>query len=320
MKRLVLLCSHTLYSKPLIAIASLLNKDFDEIILKNNSKFYKKYNQNKILNEIYSNPTGFKLLNKFTYESIASQINYKKEWNEVVKKIKFKKFFLFSKKDIIFCTTKDINKYYYLIYFGFQLFVIGYHHIPIVGFAQKKKLSNISNFNKLFLKHEFSKKHNFKEILEGVSFKTTNFPYLNKQKIINLELNNKNHNKYALIFHPGGSRGIISNPSDSKEKIYNVQEDMLHKLITPLIKNDFDIYIKVHPLRAKYHDSNDLNLIIKNSSLNQFATRIKIITANTSYFNYAKNAKFIFTLGSSSIYEIWLMGLENAYVINFFGN
>lgn len=320
MKRLVLLCTHTLYSKPLIALAYLLKDDFDEIIFRDNSKLFRTYNKNKILNEIYNNPTRFKILNDVTYEAVASQINYKKEWRKTLPKISFKKFFFFRRKDIIFCTTKDINKYYYLNYLGFKLFVIGYQHIPIVGIVKRIAISSRSISNNFFLNHYFSKKHNFNKILSKISFKTTNFPYLFKQ--INSIKDDKNiyKNNSALIFHPGGSRGVISNPNDSKETIYKIQETMFLKLLMPLINNNLDVYIKVHPLRAKYHDFEDIKFIILNSSLSKFSSRINIIPPDESYFSHAKNAKFIFTLGSSSIYEIWLMGLENAYVINFFGN
>ena len=320
MKRLILLCTHTLYSKPLIALAYLLKDDFDEIILRDNSKLFRTYNKYKILNEIYNNPTSFKNLNALTYEAVASQINYKKEWKKILPKISFKKFLLFRKNDVIFCTTKDISKYYYLNYLGFKLFVIGYQHIPIVGILKRSVITSRSISNNIFLNHNFSKRHNFNKILSKISFKTTNFPYLFKQIIPMQDVTNINKNNTALIFHPGGSRGVISNPNDSKETIYKHQEIMFLKLLMPLINNNIDVHIKVHPLRARYHDFHDIKSIILNSPLSKFSSHINIIPPDESYFNYAKNAKFIFTLGSSSIYEIWLMGLENAYVINFFGN
>ena len=126
----------------------------------------------------------------------------------------------------------------------------------------------------------------------------------------------------VLIFHPGGYRDIISSPGDNRSSCYKKQIYFFKKLCAPLIRNGFIPVVKVHPLRAKYHDFSDLKKIFNKIEIEEgFSNNsIKILKPNAWTWDIAFESSFVVTFGSSAVYEMWSAGIKNVYILDFMGS
>ncbi len=60
-------------------------------------------------------------------------------------------------------------------------------------------------------------------------------------------------NKKVLLLHPGGFRGVVSNPDDSEATCLANQAD-LYKAVLQCLPPGYSLGLKIHPLAAKWHD------------------------------------------------------------------
>ena len=125
----------------------------------------------------------------------------------------------------------------------------------------------------------------------------------------------------VLIFHPGGYRGVVSSLGDSKEACYMSQKLFIKRVCLPLVDQDLIPVIKVHPLRAKFHDIADLVLLAREVEEEAVIDRnsIQFLDAKDWYWDTAYQSKFILNFGSTSIFELWSAGMKNVYICNFEG-
>ena len=190
---------------------------------------------------------------------------------------------------------------------------LGYQHIPFTLFLGLEKKLKISN-NKLLEKNYFTNYHSFSKLLNNFDVIDSSFTYIDYLDNHNLINQKKN---FVLIFHPGGYRNIITKKNESKNNSYSKQNEFLTKICKPLLLNDLTPVIKIHPLCAQYHDYDDLKYLL--TKQNSLYNKIHLIRRDDTYVNYAKSSRFILTFGSSSLYELWSIGIKNAYVCNFLG-
>jgi hypothetical protein len=320
MKKILFYASHTLYYKVLIpVIIELVKKGHQVSVLSNRPNFYK-YTPKK-----YSHrPTSNNCINKHSIRYSASLINYLDEFKQIEKKIKYVFFNKIEKYDIIIGVIKDFEKVKNIKKNGVKkIYIVGYQHMPFLLSLNKKisdKNVNILN-KKLFLEdNQFSRLHRSKELVldkEVAGYIFVNFTYLDKiyQTLKNITQVKK---KYVLIFHPGGYRDVITKYGENKKNSYKKQKEFIKILCKPVFDKGLIPVLKVHPLFAKYHSFKDLN-IIKNDLVKEDKNYEKFIITEDIYWDYAIKSKFILTLGSSSLYELYAAGINNVVVINFFG-
>ena len=79
--------------------------------------------------------------------------------------------------------------------------------------------------------------------------------------------------------------------------------------------NDLTPVIKIHPLCAQYHDYDDLKYLL--TKQNSLYNKIHLIRRDDTYVNYAKSSRFILTFGSSSLYELWSIGIKMHMFVTF---
>lgn len=312
-KKVLFIQSQTLYLKSILPVANQLYKLNYELHFKINNFFYKNFSYEKNLQIISANPTNANIINIEIFNFISNIINLKFNWNIIRNKVKFIYFSRFTKYDLVIGTTKDIPLLIKYKKFS-KVCCLGYQHIPFTLFLNLGVKLNLSK-NKLNEKNQFTNFHKFHKLFKNYELMENTFTYINEPIKNKFNIKNK---KYVLIFHPGGYRNIITKFGENKKKSYDSQINFFIKICKILIANDFIPVIKIHPLCACYHDYEDVSFLLKTSKENKFQN-IKIIKRDEPYFEYAFLSKFILTFGSSSLYELWSVGIKNVMICNFFG-
>ena len=316
--------SHTLYYKSLLPLIIRLaaHPDMTVIVHQTHPNFYIytpfKYSKN---------PTKNTCINVHSLRYVSSILEMQSEFESIKSKIFFS--FLKSKakcSDVVIGTVKDLP---WLLKMkkkvGYQkILAMPYQHIPfLLSLTGSFKLlkSNKTHEGSLIESNGFFRRHNFKQIFnlpEVEDAMLVGFPHLDRYNGKPHFNNNSCEKKYVLIFHPGGYRGILTNPGDSRQVCYEKQSEFLERICKPIVDVGLIPVIKTHPLFARYHSKEDLDkilsqLIKKKSLYNQ----VEVI--DSSYWPYAFQSKIILTFGSSSIYELYSAGLYNVYICSFFG-
>lgn len=312
MKKVLFIQSQTLYLKSILPIAYELYKLNYSLNFKINKFFNINNNYKTNLKKISYKPTNANIINIEIFNFISKIINFNFDWNKINKEINFIFFTKLYKFDLVIGTTKDIPLLMKYKKFS-KICCLGYQHIPFTLFLGLEKKLKISN-NKLLEKNHFTNYHSFSKLLSNFEVIDSSFTYIDY--LDNYNFNNQKKN-FVLIFHPGGYRNIITKKNESKNNSYSKQNEFLTKICKPLLLNDLVPVIKIHPLCAQYHDYDDLKYLITNQ--NSLYNKIHLIRRDDTYVNYAKSSRFILTFGSSSLYELWSIGIKNAYVCNFLG-
>ncbi len=325
-KRILITHSHTLYAKVSIPLTLLLLENGHDVSYKVNRRtvagksfgFSKQY--------IKRNPTNVMITNPQSLDYVSGIINYRQEWRKTKSSVSYKNQDNPKQFDAIISTTKDIpylesvTKEYRI-----PVFAVGYHHLPyVLKISQKPKPVDVpADENSVFLSdNRFSEYHSFPQIIGGHKYCHVGFLYLDKLWVyLNSSEYHINKDKTVLVFHPGGFRGVFSEKGDSKAVCYASQKESFEKIFLPLLEAGFHPVIKVHPLRAVYHDYEDVAEIISDFEVSHGLKEgdIRILQPDEWYWDYAFKSSFILTFGSSSIYELWSAGLVNVFVCNFFG-
>jgi hypothetical protein len=282
--------------------------------------------------EIKSNPTGVATINRKSLEYVSRLINYHHEFSSVSGKVSYvirvRSYQDFDAVVSVAKTSRIDNLRRINSKFGVAAFALGYQHFPFfvkvnsdfrTHSTGKERDSVFFRDNPFTQHHEFA---GFSPSTDGLRFCC--FTYLDK---VYRDLSNSIHSSKSgspntvLVFHPGGYRGVVTQYGDSKRTSYAKQSAFIKKVCIPLVHSGFRPVIKVHPLRARYHDLSDLSEIIssleKDYSLESGS--ICCIAADSWYWQYAFESSFILVFGSSSLYELWSTGLKNVFVCNFEG-
>jgi hypothetical protein len=324
MRSILFIQSQTLYSKATIPVAiACANRGWDVTFQVNRPVIFGSsfgFSDNYIRN----NPTSVSVVNPQSLQYVAGLIGLGSEWNLVKKRINFSLVSSFFPKrfDVVIGTIKNMDVLQKISNKDINTFALGYQHLPVLVKVDKDISTNTINLDVqsiFFSDNEFSNDHKFNNIVKNYKTIFTNFTYLDvvpnqkKEKLL--------HNQ-VLIFHPGGYRNIISSPGDNKTVCYRKQKKFLQELCIPLINKGLTPIIKIHPLRARYHDLDDmekLSQIIERD--NQFPDgSIQILGPKESFWDVAFDSSFIITFGSSAIYELWSVGIKNVYIFDFIGS
>jgi hypothetical protein len=325
MKRILFLHSQTLHAKVTIPLAlCFASHGYGVSYLVNLPTFFGR-SFGFSARYIRANPTGVRIINPEALQFVARLVGYGDQWSKVRREIGYHLWRRFGQFDAIIATSKNIPWLRSIrAKHGTLSFAVGYEHIP---FAIKiddpfRSQSDPSELESVFLTdNAFSQAHRLQEILQSCGLHPCGFTYLDKV-YQRYNARDWSDERFVLVFHPGGYRRVITEPGDPRAVCYAKQRAFLERLCVPLLQAGFKPVVKIHPLRAKFHDLADVQGIVKDivreNGLD--AESIICIGPESWYWDYAFRSSFILTSGSSSIYELWSVGLRNVFVCDFEGS
>lgn len=319
--------SQTLYAKVTIPVAlALIDKGIDVSFEVNRPVLFgRSFGFSD--DAIKQGPTGVGILNPEAYDFVADLIGLGAEWRKVRHKVRYT---LIGERrarayDAIVGTTKNIAALHRLAAKNVPTFALGYQHLPVVahvrpaGTPGERQLDRRSVF---FSDNAFADQHDFKGIVAGCDTMLNAFTFLDAVHARRPAppANGSAGNK-LLIFHPGGYRSVISEPGDDRAHCLARQKSFMERLCLPAIAEGLAPIIKVHPLRARHHDIEDLAPLARDIEReNGLADgAIELIGPRGWFWDAAFASALILGFGSSSTYELWSAGLRNVYVGNFEG-
>jgi hypothetical protein len=266
-------------------------------------------------------PNSVIIVDRTALRYVAKLAGYEHDWGEVESQVQFVRRPSYSRYDGVVGTTKSMDALRQL-HANYQrpTFALGYQHIPFLAVINGRMPSKEHHVCDVFLgENTFAEFHNFADILDGCSLVPISFTYLDR--VYERRPVEVKSEPWAFIFHPGGCRNVVTRPGDSKTVCYARQRVFLERVCLPLIRAGLRPIIKVHPLRAKYHDLSHLRRITADLEHEHgfAAESILCLGPDVWYWDYAFRSSVILNYGSSSIYELWSAGVEQAVVCNFEG-
>jgi hypothetical protein len=324
MPKILFIHTQTLYAKATIPIALQCVKNGWDVTFHVNRPIILGRSAPLSEQDIKKRYTGVSILTPDAYRFISKIIALDNAWSLVAQDISYSFLakYLPSRFDVVVGAVKDIPLLRYLSKSGIPSFYVGYQHFPVFGRINGAlaQLDNEGTRTSIFFsENPFSKSHKFYEQVEGTSYRLCNFPHLDAVYRVNSATNEKDNT--VLIFHPGGYRGVLSEPGDDQATCYCAQKLFLEQVCIPLLEHGLKPLIKIHPLRALHHDLDDMEeLVSEFEDQYQFAKgAIELIGPTEWHWQKAFHASFILTFGSSAVYELWAAGLKNVLVCNFLG-
>lgn len=324
MNSLLFIHSQTLYSRVTIPMAlGCLEKGWDVTFLVNRPVLF---GRSAGFSEEFIKrcPTTVGVLNPEAYNFVADLIGMGDEWRAAQGKVRFSlSGAVYPKRfDAVIGTTKNMNMLHDFASKGIPSFALGYQHLPVftrVGGLLAGPKDDTSKQSVFFTNNAFSRQHDFGHLIQGCDFRLNAFTFLDvvhSSRPAEVE-----RNDLVLIFHPGGYRDVISTAGDNKDTCYVAQSLFLERLCIPLVEQGLTPVIKVHPLRAQYHDLEDLDVLVRQIECKYGLAdgSIELIGPKDWFWDVAFRSAFILTFGSSAIYELWSAGLKNVFVCNFEG-
>jgi len=316
--KVLIINSHTLYLKSTLPVAiAMLKMGWDVTFSREKFRLLDFWKKKKFHSYILNNPTSVEIINEEATSYVARIIGQEEEWNEYKSKVSYSFFAVLKQKkfDLVLATIKNRNQ----VINRKNVILLGYEHLPILGRFASEPIDNYVNRKTIFFSdNQFTLDHQFSEIFKNLNISLLTFPWLDKVIQTSYKRNRPKIKKKVLIFHPGGYRNVLSSPGDDKKICYASQENFIEKICIPLIDKGFYPIIKVHPLRAIYHDKDDLDLLTAKFN-SKYRNKIEILSADSWHWDHAYDSKFILTFGSSSIYDLWSAGIKNVFICNFFG-
>lgn len=197
------------------------------------------------------------------------------------------------------------------------MFALGYQHMPfVVSVGEPFREASGRRTSPLLERNPFTERHGFAEILAGSDAEPNGFTYLDR-----VPPSDDGRRDLALIFHPGGYRGVDSDPGDPRPVAYGKQLALLERACLPLLEVGLKPVVKVHPFRARFHDEDDVRAVFAELERRHglASGAVAVLGPHASYWPTARRSAVILNYGSSSLYELWSAGLRAAIVCNFEG-
>lgn len=325
MPSLLFLHSQTLYAKVTIPLAlACLEKGWEVTFQVNRPVFFGRsigFSEEMIKRR----PTRVGVLNPDAYDFVADLIGLGHEWRAVRAKVRFSLTGMIRPRNFnaVVGTTKDMNLLLHVVGKSVPTFVLGYQHIPVIARLGGTFVGHDDYTDRqsvFFSDNVFARQHGFHDIVRGCSVRLNTFTFLDTVHArCQRNIGKKDR---VLIFHPGGYRDVVSTVGQDKKTCYAAQKAFLQRLCVPLVAQRLIPVVKVHPLRAQYHDLKDLEILAREVEQENGLEEntIELIGPKGWFWDAAFHSAFILTFGSSSIYELWSAGLKNVYVCNFEGN
>lgn len=318
MKKALFCPSHTLHAKVTIPVAIALAERGYQVDYARKPSEPWSYLKSALLRK----PTITQYLSMASLRDVARQAQYGNEFEAVKGKIHTTFFPNYKTYDAIVSTTKDVLELERLQQeTGRPCFAIGYQHMPVIMQVGSDRSADPAVSESVFCgDNAFAQDHDFRSIFLGPRRATrlNNFTYLDKVFAQKADLPAPTRQPHALIFHPGGFRGVVSDPGDKRDVCYAKQRDFLTRVCLPIANAGITPIIKIHPLGGKFHLAADVRRLIDQlAKQHPMARHIQV--TDEPFWSKAFRAAFILTFGSSTIYEQWSAGLTKTYIANFMG-
>ena len=324
MTRALFLHSQTLHAKVTIPLAlACLDRGWEVAFQANRPVFFGRsigFSEKAITR----NPTTVGILNPGAMDFVADLIGLGDAWRAARCRVRFPMTPRSGRYDCLIGTTKNILEVREAARaLGVPGYAVGYQHFPFFARvdAPFRNHDGVAERESVFLSdNPFTRQHRFPDILAGCDLKLLTFTFLD-QVFASRPSGTPNGRDQVLIFHPGGYRGVVTEPGEPKAACYAKQKAFLERLCIPLVREGLTPVVKVHPLRARYHDLGDISHLAaeveRENGLPPHS--IKCLGPKAWFWEAAWRSAFILTFGSSSIYELWSAGLKNVSVCNFEG-
>lgn len=324
MPRILFVHTQTLYSKVTIPVALRCIQDDWEVIFHVNRPSIFGFSTSLSEMDIKTKYTGVDILTPDAFRYVSRIIGLDHTWDSLKKRIDYS---FFAKHgpfnfDAVVGAVKDIPLLSRFAKRDIPTFFLGYQHFPVLGRidAPLSYLNNAETANSVFFsENAFAKSHKFLDQVKDTSYRLCNFTHLDSVFDLRLEANTSRTS--VFIFHPGGYRGVLTNPGDDRMTCYRAQRLFLEKICLPILEQGLDPVIKIHPLRAQFHDLADMHIILREFE-SDFGIRsgtVRLIGPTAWHWPDVFSARYIVTSGSSAVYELWAAGLRNVFVCNFLG-
>lgn len=271
---------------------------------------------------IRNHPTTVGVINPESLAFVADIIGLGEQWKKACGNIRYSLLEGQSSHrfDAVVGTTKNMKELRRFAAKDVPAITLGYQHIPVVARVGMPQAESVNIESSVFFSdNPFADQHDFSDIVSDCDVSLNGFTFLDR--VYDSRPDTTYEKNKVLIFHPGGYRNIVSALNDDRATCYAAQKNFLERLCVPISRKGLTPVIKVHPLRAKFHDLCDLTVLAREvEQENDLAPDcIKIIGPKDWFWGDAFASAFILGFGSSSLYELWCAGLKNVYVGNFEG-
>jgi hypothetical protein len=295
---------HTLYAKVTIPLALRLLAAGHEVVIERRGlrRFSDRY--------VLRNPTGVSVTDRRSLRFVARLIGMEDEWTAAEGDVRVSR--RRGRFDAVVGTTKDLGPLRALARSdGATVWALGYQHMPYV--VRVGGRDGDGDRGSLFLReHPFTDRHRFLDILGEDQAVPNSFTFLDR--VIAGRPSGAPTRDRVLIFHPGGWRNVDTAPGEGPGSSREKQRALLERACRPALKHGLRPLVKVHPLRARYHDLRDVEALAR-----EIDPRIGVLAPDEWFWDDAFHSAFVVNYGSSAIYELWSAGIRSAVVCNFEG-
>jgi hypothetical protein len=122
-------------------------------------------------------------------------------------------------------------------------------------------------------------------------------------------IDRKNSINKVLFLHPGGYRNVFTQKGESKKSCYRKQRAFYKNLLDQMPAY-MKLYIKIHPLAARYHD---------NEAHKELLSDLGIETIEGFLGDYLFDFGTVLSLGSSAAFEILPFGIS-FWILDYYSN
>jgi hypothetical protein len=296
---------HTLYAKVTIPLALRLREEGHEVVFERRRDRWHRFSDRYVR----AHPQNVAVVDRASLRYAARLIGYEREWEAAEGSIELGR--PRGRFDVVVGVTKELERLRALASAGdARVFALGYQHMPYVVAVGREQRHDGSPF----LQHNaFTDAHRFLEILGGDLAVPNSFLFLDR--VVERRPARSPAGDRVLIFHPGGWRNVVTAPGEGARASREKQLAFFERACRPLLEAGLRPVIKVHPLRARHHDTGDVRAVA-----DAIDPSIEVLAPDAWFWDDAFASAFVVNYGSSSIYELWSAGIRSAVVCNFEGS
>lgn len=306
--RVLLAHGHTLYAKVTIPLALRLLADGHEVIVHRRRDRLRGFSGDYVR----SRPTHVQVVDRASLRFTARLIGYRDEWAAAEDRAEVRRVGRRERFDAVVGTTKDLDPLRAIAARdGVPVFALGYQHMPYVVTVGG---GGPPRGDSLFLRHHpFTDAHRFLEIIGDDAAVPNAFTFLDR--VMERRPAEPPERDRVLIFHPGGWRNVVTAPGEGARVSREKQLAFFERACRPLLEAGLTPVVKVHPLRARHHDLEEVAAVVERIG----GDAIRVLGPEDWFWEDAFRSAFVVNYGSSSNYELWSAGIRTALVCNFEG-
>jgi len=286
--RIVFFASHLLHHRVLLPVVCELTKRGHDITVQTNRAAWRGLPSCQMALK----PTMVTGINEASLDWVADLISYHCVWKKAKERIKFARYFVPEEYDCAVSTTKDMARLESLRrpINGYTSGVaIGYQHLPavvVLGRAMERNRYPTEMPDAFRIGSPFESRHQFRNLYSGNTVYPCGFPHLD-----HVAAGPKVDSNEVLIIEHGAGR-----------KMPFRNDDWLGRILSDIRDCGLKPVIAKHALRGLFAP--------------RYTSAVETVS---SWWPRAARVKLILTTGSSCMYEMWSIGLRNAFVVGYEG-